>query len=93
MEIIKKSEAMKILKSNPNFITGRYDRGKYKWLGSEKHYIGKATQELAEVKAVYVERRSGAELYGLGSEPYCVIKCVYDSSNEAVIQVNRNSTY
>lgn len=57
MNIISKSAAMKIHHQHPQSRLFRYCRGKYKWLGHSRHYLGKEVTECSGVLAVYVERR------------------------------------
>jgi len=67
VKIIPKKQAMKILAENPSFKKRRFDMGKYEWKGSEKHYIGDEVPDIANVKAVFVERRQDS--YG----PYAAL--------------------
>lgn len=64
MKIISKKQAKNILiNSLFNPVNGhtlninKFDKGKYKWLGSQKTYIGKEVIDIEGVHAVYVERR------------------------------------
>ena len=57
MLIIKKSEAMKLLKSNPDLIKGCFCKGKYKW-EKESDHVGNPVPDIKGVVAVYAERRS-----------------------------------
>ena len=70
MKIVKKSEAMKILKSNTGSKIVKFCTGKYKWEGSQKTHIGREVVDNQDVLAVYVERRQDSD------GPYAQMQCV-----------------
>lgn len=57
MNIISKSAAMEIHHQHPQSRLFRYCRGKYKWTGHSRNYLGKEVMGCSGVLAVYVERR------------------------------------
>ena len=68
MKITTKAKAMSILTDslfNPvnghTLSIGKFDGGKYKWTGSQKHYVGKEVTDIDWVHAVYVERRTDSD--------------------------------
>lgn len=78
MKIVSKREANKILvaslfKAGGTLNVNRFDCGKYKWHGSQSHYIGKDVPDLKGVKAVYVERRQDSD------GPYAAIMCISEN--------------
>ncbi len=52
--------------------TSRFDKGKYKWTGSLKDYIGMEVPDYEGIHAVYAERRKDS--YG----PFTVLIAVHD---------------
>ena len=87
MKIIKRSEALKMLKSNDNYVKEKYCNGHYKWTGKEADYIGKTVRKLLikdeEMIAVYVERRQD------NSGVYTRVMCIVDKKDLLKVVVNR----
>jgi len=66
MKIVKKSEAMKILKTDKSATITKFCTGKYAWNGSAKDYYGKEVPDCTGVLAVFIERRQDDDgAYGL----------------------------
>ena len=80
MKIISKKEANSILTNSlfkpvngKTLSIGKFDSGKYKWHGSQKHYIGREVHDIERVHAVYVERRTDSD------GPYAQIMCIHEA--------------
>jgi hypothetical protein len=72
MRIIKKSEAMKILKKTPGAYTFNWCTGKYVWKGEKEHVGGEVYNVTLDVIAIYVQRQVDED------GPYARVKCVMD---------------
>jgi len=79
MHIVSKRDANKILTDSlfspingKTLSIGKFDSGKYKWHGSQKHYIGKKVTDLCGIHAVYVERRTDSD------GPYAQLMCIHE---------------
>lgn len=55
LQINKKSDATKIAKDYPQAKTMKYCNGKYKWHGSQNHYVGRQEKVSEEILALWVE--------------------------------------
>lgn len=70
MTIIPKSRAMTIYRRQTGSVLRRFDQGRYCWYGLAHHYVGRTVPDLANVMAVYVERRRDC------NSPYACLMCV-----------------
>nr|WP_206609268.1 DUF987 family protein [Vibrio cholerae] len=58
IQIIKRSDAMRIAKDHPVATIEKYCSGKYQWHGNQEHYIGRQEKVPERILALWVERRS-----------------------------------
>jgi len=70
IKIIKRSEAIKILKSNKKYWSGKWCAGKYNWKGSQDNWIGKEWEVTSDILAIYVI--SGRDTEGAFATIMCV---------------------
>ena len=72
MQIISKSEALKILRVTPGAKKRTFSAGKYVWKGSQDAYIGKEVggAGTTDCLAVFVERRQDRD------GPFAQLMCI-----------------
>lgn len=68
--ISKRSSAKKMIAKHPNASVYKFCTGKYKWHGSESHYVGQQYDASDKIVAIWVERRT--DTHG----PYALLMCL-----------------
>lgn len=72
IKIQTRANALKMLNEHPDATKGKYSSGKYQWLGSQSHYVGKEETVSERVLALWVERRSDRD--GAYAQVMCIVK-------------------
>jgi len=74
IKIIKRSKALKILKSDKKNWNGKWCTGKYVWKGSQMNWIGDEWEVADYVLALYVISNQDSD------GAYATVMCVVDGS-------------